>query len=197
MRIAQFAPLTEAIHPKFYGGTERAASRLTGKAVSIRRAVGRFTSIAAKIDDADRALFGAEIGPMLRSRHVELIGQIGENEKVGFLSGAVALLMPVDWLEPIGLVMIEAMACGTPVIAFNRGPVPEIVEDGSTGFVAEHQTGAIGAAGKLGRLSRATIRRRFVEGDAAGRMARDCLAVHGEVAGFDTPRLRLVAEGVG
>ena len=83
-----------------------------------------------------------------------IIGEINDEEKSEFLSGAIALLVPIDWPEPFGLVMIEAMACGTPVIAFNRGSVPEIVDEGVTGFVVEDVNGAIGAVDRLGHLSR-------------------------------------------
>src|SRR5439155_15550543 len=91
--------------------------------------------IAAKVDRADIDYFEAEIRPLLSLPFVEYVGEIGDREKAEFLSGAIGLLMPINWPEPFGLVMIEALACGTPVIAFNRGSVPEIIEDGLTGFV--------------------------------------------------------------
>ena len=106
--------------------------------------------IAAKIDRADRDYYEEEIRPLIDcARNVEYIGEIGDKEKSAFLSGAIALLVPIDWPEPFGLVMIEAMACGTPVIAFNRGSVPEIIEDGVTGFIVEDEAGAIGAVDRL------------------------------------------------
>ena len=92
------------------------------------------SSIAAKVDAADREYFERDIRPLLDLPYVEFIGEIADNQKAEFLSGAHALLFPIDWPEPFGLVMIEAMACGTPVIAFNRGSVPEVLDDGVTGL---------------------------------------------------------------
>ena len=109
---------------------------------------------------------------------VEYIGEISDSEKSSFLSGAIALLAPIAWPEPFGLVLIEAMACGTPVIAFNRGSVPEIVEDGLTGFVVESKEEAVAATDRLSRLSRGAIRRRFEERFTARRMAREYLIVY-------------------
>jgi glycosyltransferase involved in cell wall biosynthesis len=103
------------------------------------------------------------------------------------------LLVPLDWPEPFGLVMIEAMACGTPVIAFNRGSVPEVIDDGLTGFIVEDETGAIGAVDRLTHLSRARIRQRFEERFTARRMALDYLAVYRGLMEPAAPRLRLVA----
>ena len=125
---------------------------------------------------------------MLDSPYVEYIGEIGDADKSAFLSGAIALLVPIDWPEPFGLVMIEAMACGTPVIAYNRGSVPEIIEEGLTGFIVEDEAGAIGAVDRLSHLSRTKIRQRFEERFTARRMALDYLSVyrsadgHGEAA---------------
>jgi glycosyltransferase involved in cell wall biosynthesis len=113
---------------------------------------------------------------MIRSSDVEYIGEINDKEKSEFLSGAIVLLVPIDWPEPFGLVMIEAMACGTPVIAFNRGSVPEVIDDGVTGFIVEDINGAIGAVDRLGHLSREKIRRRFEERFTARRMAQDYLS---------------------
>jgi glycosyltransferase involved in cell wall biosynthesis len=101
----------------------------------------------------DQDYFVETILPILRKPHVEFIGEITDAQKPELLSGALALIMPIDWPEPFGLVMIEAMACGTPVIAFNRGSVPEVIEDGLTGFVVEDETSAVGAIRQLSRLS--------------------------------------------
>ena len=114
----------------------------------------------------------------MKAANVEFIGEINDANKSEFLSGAIALLVPIDWPEPFGLVMIEAMACGTPVIAFNRGSVPEVIEDGVTGFIVEDINGAIGAVDRLHLLSRAKIRRRFEERFTARRMAQDYLSVY-------------------
>jgi glycosyltransferase involved in cell wall biosynthesis len=103
------------------------------------------------------------------------------------------LLIPIDWPEPFGLVMIEAMACGTPVVAFNRGAVPEIVEDGLTGFIVEDETSAVGAIGQLSALSRERVRARFEERFTARRMATEYLAVYRKLAEAAAPRLRLAS----
>jgi glycosyltransferase involved in cell wall biosynthesis len=107
------------------------------------------------------------------------------------------LLVPIDWPEPFGLVMIEAMACGTPVIAFNRGSVPEVIEDGVTGFIVEDLAGAIGAVDRLSHLSRPGIRAYFEKHFTARRMALDYLAAYRELMNASTPRLRVVSEADG
>jgi glycosyltransferase involved in cell wall biosynthesis len=131
---------------------------------------------------------------MLANGNCEYIGEISDREKSEFLSGAIVLLVPIDWPEPFGLVMIEAMACGTPVIAFNRGSAPEVVDDGLTGFVVEDVNGAIGAIDRLGHLSREKVRRRFEERFTARRMAQDYLSVYRSVMTATAPHLRLVAD---
>src|SRR5882762_2521793 len=130
-------------------------------AIRIAQALGMPLKIAAKIDKVDEAYFREQIAPLLSGPGIEYIGEINELGKSEFLGGASALLFPVDWPEPFGLVMIEAMACGTPVIAWRRASVPEVIEDGVTGFIVEDETGAVDAAGRLSRLSRPAIRRRF------------------------------------
>ncbi|MGI4902155.1 MAG: glycosyltransferase family 4 protein, partial [Janthinobacterium lividum] len=115
--------------------------------------------IAAKVDAADSVYFESTIRPLLALPHVEYVGEISDREKADFLSGAHALLFPIDWPEPFGLVMIEAMACGTPVIAFNRGAVSEVIDEGVTGFVVEDEIGAVAAVNRLHLLSRAGVRR--------------------------------------
>src|SRR5882762_9563625 len=132
---------------------------------------------------------------MMASPNVEYIGEISDADKSEFLSGAIALLVPIDWPEPFGLVMIEAMACGTPVIAFNRGSVPEIVEDGLTGFIVEDETSAVAAVKGLPELSREKVRKRFEERFTARRMATDYLAVYRSLMDGVTPRLRVVGQG--
>ena len=162
------------------------------RAIRIARAAGIPLKIAAKVDNADRAYFEAVIEPMLDDPGVELIGEINEAQKPDFLSGAIALLMPIDWPEPFGLVMIEAMACGTPVIAINRGSVPEVVDDGISGFIVEDETGAIGAVERLGELDRARVRAQFEKRFTAKRMALDYLALYRAIA---EPRQRLRVVG--
>jgi len=131
---------------------------------------------------------------MIKSGNVEYIGEINDNEKSAFLSGAIVLLVPIDWPEPFGLVMIEAMACGTPVIAFNRGSVAEVVDEGLTGFIVEDETGAIGAVDRLGHLSREKIRRQFEARFTARRMAQDYLSVYRSLMEGIAPHLRLVSD---
>jgi glycosyltransferase involved in cell wall biosynthesis len=162
-------------------------------AIRIAEHCGVPLKVAAKVDNVDREYFDEQIHPMMKAAHVEYIGEINDRRKSEFLSGAAVLLVPIDWPEPFGLVMIEAMACGTPVIAFNRGSVPEIIEDGLTGFIVEDINGAIGAVDRLHRLSRERIRRRFEQRFTARRMAQDYLSVYRTLTDSLAPHLRLVA----
>ena len=164
------------------------------RAIRIAEHCGIPLKIAAKIDRADRDYYEEEIHPMLASPNVEYIGEIGDKDKSAFLSGAVALLVPIDWPEPFGLVMIEAMACGTPVIAYNRGSVPEVIDEGVTGFIVEDEAGAMGAVDRLAHLSRPAIRRRFEERFTARRMALDYLSVYRSLRERTAPHLRLVSD---
>lgn len=164
------------------------------RAIRIARAAGIPLKIAAKVDRADAEYFEQVIKPMLPGGGVELIGEINDAQKPAFLSGAVGLLMPIDWPEPFGLVMIEAMACGTPVLAFNRGSVPEVLEDGLTGIIVEDETSAIASVRRLPLLANAAIRRRFEQRFTARRMAEDYLAIYREQMGTLRPKLRLVGD---
>ena len=166
-------------------------------AIRIARACGIPLRIAAKVDKADQHYFDAVIRPMLDGPGVEMIGEISDREKPDFLCGAVGLLMPIDWPEPFGLVMIEAMSCGTPVIAFNRGSVPEVIEDGLTGFIVEGDAAAIAAVGCLDRLDRATVRACFEQRFTARRMAEDYLATYSRLAAADRPVVRRRLQIVG
>jgi glycosyltransferase involved in cell wall biosynthesis len=150
--------------------------------------------VAAKVDSVDRGYFEQQILPMIKSARVDYIGEINDSQKSEFLSGAVAVLVPIDWPEPFGLVMIEAMACGTPVIAFNRRSAPEVIEDGLTGFIVEDINGAIGAVDGLSHLSRDKIRRRFEQRFTARRMAQDYLSVYRSMTDRIAPHLRLVSD---
>lgn len=152
------------------------------RAIRIARACGIPLKIAAKVDKVDQHYFDTTIRPMLDSPGVEMIGEISEREKPAFLSGAVGLLMPIEWPEPFGLVMIEAMSCGTPVIAFNRGSVPEVIEDGLTGFIVEDEAAAIAAVRRLGQLDPGAVRTRFEQRFTARRMAEDYLATYRSLA---------------
>jgi glycosyltransferase involved in cell wall biosynthesis len=163
------------------------------RAVHIAERCGLPLKIAAKVDAVDQDHFEEMIKPLLAKPHVEFIGEITDAQKSEFLSNAFALLVPIDWPEPFGLVMIEAMACGAPVIAFNRGAVSELIEDGVTGFVVEDETSAVGALRHLSRLSRTVIRKRFEERFTARRMARDYLAVYRDLVGAAALRPRIAS----
>jgi glycosyltransferase involved in cell wall biosynthesis len=147
-------------------------------AIDIARRAGLEIKIAAKVDRADQIYFEEVIRPLLRGPGVEYIGEIGERDKAAFLGGARALLFPIDWPEPFGLVMIESMACGTPVIAFRCGSVPEVIDDGLTGFVVDDVAGAVAAVERLGQLDRSAIRARFERRFTADRMAEDYVTVY-------------------
>ena len=151
------------------------------RAIAIARRAGVPLQIAAKVDAVDRDYFEHAIAPLLQDPLVEFIGEIGENEKGGFLGDAVALLFPIDWPEPFGLVLIEAMANGTPVIAFGRGSVPEIIEDGVTGFIVDDVDAAAAAVPLAKHLDRRAIRKHFEERFTAERMARDYLMLYQQV----------------
>lgn len=148
------------------------------RAIHVAERVGMELRIAAKVDDADRRYYEERIRPMLQHSRVRFIGEIGESEKGQFLGDARALLFPIEWPEPFGLVMVEAMACGTPVIAFRRGSVPEILTDGETGFIVDSVDGAVAAVERLDTLNRAHCRRTFEARFLARRMAQEYLAVY-------------------
>jgi glycosyltransferase involved in cell wall biosynthesis len=162
------------------------------RAIRIARQAGIKLKIAAKVDRVDEDYFRDTIRPMIDGRDVELIGEINDAEKPDFLSGAIALLVPIDWPEPFGLVMIEAMACGTPVIAFNRGSVPEIVEHGVTGMIVDDEASAVAAIPRVASMSRAAVRRSFEQRFTAERMAEDYLALYRRLAVRTRPTLRIV-----
>ena len=149
------------------------------EAIEIARLAGMKLKVAAKVDPADQKYFEQMVKPVLdTSPHVEFIGEINDAGKQDFLGRAAGLLFPICWPEPFGLVMIEAMACGTPVTAFNCGSVPEIMENGLTGFVVDTVPEAAAAAKKLGTLYRPSIRSRFEERFSVGAMARDYVAIY-------------------
>ena len=147
------------------------------RAISIARASGIPLKIAAKVDVQDRAYFTAEIEPLIEPPLVEFVGEIDEREKTAFLGGALALLFPIDWPEPFGLAMIEAMACGTPVIAFPCGAVPEVIDVGQTGFIVSSVPEAVERISNLERLDRRRCREVFERRFSATRMADDYCAI--------------------
>jgi glycosyltransferase involved in cell wall biosynthesis len=164
------------------------------RAIRIARACGIPLKIAAKVDKVDTEYFNAIIRPLLaEGGGVELVGEINDSRKADFLSGAKALLMPIAWPEPFGLVMIEAMACGTPVIACNHGSVPEVIKDGLTGFIVADEAEAVAAVARLGELDRGRIRARFEQRFTARRMALDYIDIYETLAVDWATPLRVVA----
>jgi glycosyltransferase involved in cell wall biosynthesis len=164
------------------------------RAIKIATRCGIPLKIAAKVDRADQEYYDELIRPLIEQNPlIEYIGEIGDPEKSEFLSGAIALLVPIDWPEPFGLVMIEAMACGTPVIAYNRGSVFEIIEDGLTGFVVEDETSAVTAVDRLSGLNRHAIRKQFEARFTARRMALDYLAAYRGLMEAAEPKIKLVS----
>ncbi len=162
-------------------------------AIRIAIRCGTPLKIAAKIDHADQEYYDEVIRPLIDHPLVEYIGEIADHEKSAFLSGALGLLLPINWPEPFGLVMIEAMACGTPVIAYNRGSVPEIIDERVTGFVVEDEISAVAAVGLLPQIDRSAVRKRFDERFTARRMALDYLAAYQGLMDAAAPRMRLVS----
>jgi len=148
------------------------------RAIRIAQTLGIPLKIAAKVDRADEAYFREQIEPMLRMPGIEFIGEINERAKTKFLGDASALLFPVDWPEPFGLVMIEAMACGTPVLAFRCGSVSEIIENGVTGQIVDTEEEAIRRLPHLLSLDRRAVRRRFEQRFSASRMAKDYVQLY-------------------
>jgi glycosyltransferase involved in cell wall biosynthesis len=152
------------------------------RAIAIATRLGVKLKIAAKVDRADKAYHEREIAPLLDNPLVEFIGEIGQRDKATFLGNARALLFPIDWPEPFGLVMIEAMACGTPVVAFRNGSVPEVIDDGVTGFIVTDMAQAIAAAARVDTLDRARIRETFEQRFTARRMAENYLELYRRIA---------------
>ena len=171
------------------------------RAIRIARAAGLPLKIAAKVDQVDGDYFRKDILPLIAGGDVEFIGEINEHEKTKFLGEAAALLFPVDWPEPFGLVMIEAMACGTPVLAFRCGSVPEVIDDGVTGRVVDSEEEAVAALPAILSYDRRAVRRRFEARFTAARMAEDYLGVYrgllrtrrsnGKTPGIQPPQLGL------
>ncbi|WP_347554318.1 glycosyltransferase family 4 protein [Robbsia sp. KACC 23696] len=186
----------QAVAPSYlaYLGRISPEKRLD-RAIAIAGRCGLPIKIAAKIDSADRHYFESEIAPLLTLPHVEYIGEIRDSQKAAFLSGAHALLSPIDWPEPFSLAMVEAMACGTPVISFKRGAVGEVLRDGETGYIVEDEIGAIAAVDKLPSLSRSHIRRHFEQHYTARHMAERYLEVYRAAARAQRKaQLRLITD---
>ena len=152
-------------------------------AIRIAQAAGMPLHIAAKIPRGERGYFHTTLEPQIDGKMVRLIGEVDDRAKQGFLAGAAALLFPIDWPEPFGLVMIEAMACGTPVIAFKSGSVPEVVDHGVSGFVVDGEEEAIQAIGRLRELDRRKVRAQFDKRFTAKRMAKEYVQHYESIVG--------------
>jgi glycosyltransferase involved in cell wall biosynthesis len=152
------------------------------RAIAIAKACGWPLRIAAKVDPVDQEYFDRDIRPLLDDPLVDYCGEITEAEKGAFLGGAIALLFPIDWPEPFGLVMIEALACGTPVVAIRGGSVPEVVDEGITGFICDDLDQAIDATRRVRTLDRRVCRRTFEKRFTAARMAEDYIQLYRRVA---------------
>jgi glycosyltransferase involved in cell wall biosynthesis len=153
------------------------------RAIEIANRTGMTLKVAAKVDNADRKYFDKIIKPLLDDPLVQWIGEVDEAGKQDLLANAFALIFPIDWPEPFGLVLIEAMACGTPAIAYRCGSVPELVEEGVTGFIVDDLNAAVEAMEKVKDVDRARCRRRFEERFSAERMAHDYLELYRRVLG--------------
>jgi glycosyltransferase involved in cell wall biosynthesis len=165
------------------------------RAIEIAKRVSMPLKIAAKVDRVDRRYFKREIEPLLSQSHVEWVGEISDQQKGEFLGNAYALLFPIDWPEPFGLVMIEAMACGTPVIAYERGSVSEVMEDGITGFIVQDVDDAAKAVNRVRNLSRSRCRDVFERRFAASRMASDYIEVYKRLIDHDVRRPKITKTG--
>ncbi len=157
-------------------------------AIRIAAAAGLPLKIAAKVDRVDQEYFKTSIEPLLRGADVEFIGEIGEHQKSEFLGNARALVFPIAWREPFGLVMIESMACGTPVVAFRNGSVPEVLEHGLTGFIVEDEAQAVAALRDIGSLDRDRIRAEFDRRFTAQHMAENYLKLYARLNLAARPR---------
>jgi glycosyltransferase involved in cell wall biosynthesis len=170
---------SQMFHPSYEPGAYLAfLGRLTAEkgpegAIRIARAAGMPLRIAAKVPRSGRGYFKDCLEPRIDGQKVRLTGEVNDGAKERFLGGAAALLFPIDWPEPFGLVMIEALACGTPVIAFRSGSVPEVIDDGLTGFIVDGEEEAVRAIGRLHELDRRTVRERFEQRFTAKRMAQE------------------------
>jgi glycosyltransferase involved in cell wall biosynthesis len=162
------------------------------RAVEIAKRLGMPLRIAAKVDTADRDYFAQVVEPLLHHPLVEYEGEIGEGAKDMLLGHASALLFPIDWPEPFGLVMIEAMACGTPVIAFRRGSVSEVIEEGVSGFIVDSMEEAVRAVENVPRLSRRRCRDAFEARFSASRMAHDYVTIYRQLVAAKAPPASLL-----
>jgi glycosyltransferase involved in cell wall biosynthesis len=157
-------------------------------AIHIARATGMRLRMAAKIPRSETRYYKERLQPMIDGEQIKLVGELNDKAKGDLLRGAAALLFPIDWPEPFGLVMIEAMACGTPVIAFRRGSVPEVIDEGQTGFIVDDEDQAIAAVKRIGVLDRRRVRASFERRFTARRMAEDYVRHYRAVLQDETRR---------
>jgi glycosyltransferase involved in cell wall biosynthesis len=175
---------SQSLHPRFEPGSYLAfLGRLTKEkgpedAMRIARDAGMPLRIAAKVPKGERGYFKEQLEPKIDGREVQLTGEVNDKTKEEFLANAAALVFPIDWPEPFGLVMIEAMACGTPVIAYRHGSVPEVIDEGVTGFVVDSEEEAVRAVRRLGEIDRRQVRACFERRFTARRMASEYVALY-------------------
>lgn len=181
-RLLPYQPNLDSNYLAFLGRI--APEKRPDRAIEIARLAGLPLKIAAKVDDVDRGYWSEVIEPLVKANpNVQFIGEINEQQKAHFLGNAKALLFPIDWPEPFGLVMIEAMACGTPVIAFRSGSVPEVVDHGRSGLIVDTFDEAVDAVAKLDRLDRRSVRATFEKRFTVERMAHEYCAIYRKLAG--------------
>lgn len=185
--VCEFQPHPRGRYLAFLGRIS--PEKRPDRAIEIAARAGMTLRIAAKVDDADRDYFRAEIEPLLSHPHVEYVGEISEDQKAEFLGNADALLFPIDWPEPFGLAMIEAMSCGTPCIAWRAGSVPEVVDEGVSGWIVDSIDAAVEAVQRLPLLDRHKVRARFEQRFSAERMARNYLHIYTALAKGDIASL--------
>jgi glycosyltransferase involved in cell wall biosynthesis len=178
--VCGFNPHSTGEYLAFLGRISR--EKRPDRAIEIARRTGLPLKIAAKVDNADRRYYEDEIKPMLGLADVEFVGEIGERDKCDFLGNARALLFPIDWPEPFGLVMIEAMSCGTPCVAWRAGSVPEIIEENVNGFIVESIEEAASAVQRAAQLDRQLVHCNFLQRFSAERMTRDYLSIYRRLA---------------
>lgn len=179
--VCRFNPSPQGDYLAFLGRIS--PEKRPDRAVEIARRAGVKLRIAAKVDVVDQAYFRTQIEPLLADPCVEFVGEIGEHEKSDFLGNAQALLFPIDWPEPFGLVLIEAMSCGTPCIAWRCGSVPELIEQDVTGCIVDSIESAVDAVQRVAALDRRAVRARFEHRFSVERMAKDYLAIYQSLSG--------------
>jgi len=174
-------------------GPDLVDTEFCDRAIKLARTLGIPLKIAAKVDKVDEVYFREQIAPLINQPDVEYIGEINESAKTEFLGEALALLFPIDWPEPFGLAMIEAMACGTPVLAFRHGSVPEVIDEGVTGMTVDSMDEAVRKLPHVLALDRRAVRRRFDQRFTATRMAKDYVQTYRALLqGVQTPSMQEV-----